>query len=95
MIHLMEVVISDVLQCGGGNDAGGSLDLFVKVYGQIHGDFGIFYLLIVFRYLFLGIRQGVICDSEKLRVFPDAFDIARGCLIAIAVALLDKVGWIL
>ena len=29
----------------------------------------------------LGICQGVICDSEKLRVFPAAFDIARGCFV--------------
>lgn len=95
IVDLMKVVISDILQCGCRNDIFGSLDLFVKVYRKLHGDFGIFYLLIVFRHLFPGICQGGIGDSEKFRMFPYTLDVARGCLLPIAVSLLNKVGQIL
>ena len=95
MVDLLEIVIADIFQGGRGNNILGSLYLFIKVYGYIHGDLAVLYLLIIFRHLFLGISQGIICDGEQLRVLPDTFDISGGCLLSVPESLLDEISGVL
>ena len=95
MIDMLNVVITSIPQGRSGNDIIGSPDFLAEVDREIHGDFGIFYLLIVFRHLFFGVGQRVVSDGEELRVFPDTFHVSGRRLFTVAKSLLDIVGWVL
>ena len=91
MIDLLNVEIADIPEGGCRNNIFGSLYLFGKVNSDIHSDFTVFNLLIIFRHLFHGISQRVVGDGEQLRVFPDTLDISGRCFAPVPKSLLDKI----